>query len=564
MNKSQISLFLILISLLLCSCGSDSVEEVTATPKILTTGSFLAFENTNVEEHSTSQSISVEGEALTGDLQLETSVNFEVSIDDIDFGSSKSISASEANSSIKQIYVRFSPGANAIGLKVGSLKLKSTNATDKIFDLSGQGLSTTPLIETQTSELAFETTTIGNTSPSKSFTILTDNLTNPINLSVDGAYEISLNDTTYSSSLQIPASLDNQEHTIFARFIPQTIGQHDEIITISNSDVANDIIIDLSGSAIPVIHNYDSFESQRLAFGGGFNQTHTAFYDLHDDLSNVEQINMYVKLRCPAGGCNAWDVFANIKVKDPDSGEWFEIGRYITPYGIDNSQAGRGFEIDVTDFKSLLQGNTELYARIETWGADGWELTVDFDYVEGTPDYPYYAIAEIITYDDWSTSGVPYGIVHAFDLDKTVSIPSNAEATSLRTIITGWGHATPTDQDGRPCAEWCYRTHNIKIDGGNRFMHDLDPIGCANNPVGPQLGNWTPDRAGWCPGMAVPVRIDNFSSSMANSTFSFEYDYENWTADGGSTSGTPGAYYATSCFVVVKSNTPIVKPTVTD
>jgi hypothetical protein len=62
--------------------------------------------------------------------------------------------------------------------------------------------------------------------------------------------------------------------------------------------------------------------------------------------------------------------------------------------------------------------------------------------------------------------------------------------------------------------------------------------------------------------MEVPVRVDNFTTTMAGSTFAFEYDYEDWTADGGSTSGTPGAFYATSTFVVVKSNTPIVKPTV--
>ena len=95
-----------------------------------------------------------------------------------------------------------------------------------------------------------------------------------------------------------------------------------------------------------------------------------------------------------------------------------KLGRYITPYGVDNSALDRGFEIDVTDFKSLLEGNTELFARIETWGSDGWELSLDFDYVEGVPDYPYYAVSEVIGYDDWSTSGVVYGSdASAFDLN---------------------------------------------------------------------------------------------------------------------------------------------------
>ena len=51
---------------------------------------------------------------------------------------------------------------------------------------------------------------------------------------------------------------------------------------------------------------------------------------------------------------------------------------------------------------------------------------------------------------------------------------------------------------------------------------------------------------------------------MAGKTFGFEYDYENWVSDGGTSSGQNGAYYATSTFVVVKSNSPIDKPQVAD
>ena len=35
----------------------------------------------------------------------------------------------------------------------------------------------------------------------------------------------------------------------------------------------------------------------------------------------------------------------------------------------------------------------------------------------------------------------------------------------------------------------------------------MGPIGCGSNPISNQGGNWAPDRAGWCPGMVVPVRI---------------------------------------------------------
>ena len=53
---------------------------------------------------------------------------------------------------------------------------------------------------------------------------------------------------------------------------------------------------------------------------------------LHDDLTNIEQIKMYLQIDCPSTGCDDWDRFANVKVKDPSTGNWYEIARYITPY----------------------------------------------------------------------------------------------------------------------------------------------------------------------------------------------------------------------------------------
>ena len=50
------------------------------------------------------------------------------------------------------------------------------------------------------------------------------------------------------------------------------------------------------------------------------------------------------------------------------------------------------------------------------------------------------------------------------------------------------------------------------------------------------------------------------AGTMAGSTFTFEYDYEDWVNNGGN----GDAYYATSTYAVVKSNSPITAPTVVD
>ena len=270
---------------------------------------------------------------------------------------------------------------------------------------------------------------------------------------------------------------------------------------------------------------------------------------------------MYLQIDCPSTGCDDWDRFANVKVKDQATGNWYEIARYITPYWVGTQQLQRGLEFDVTDFKSFLKDNVELRIYIENWTTKADIVSIDFDYIVGTPDYENYEVAEVLSLHSNSISGVPYGVTHNLDLEKSIQIPSDSENIQFRTIISGWGHATPYDADGRPCAEWCFRTHDIKINGSNTFQHNLGPIGCSANPINNQNpGNWQPDRAGWCPGMAVPVRMNSLDTSYSGSTISFEYDFEDWISDGNG----GNAFYAISTYVIVKSNSEITAPIVTD
>ena len=489
---------------------------------------------------------------------VESSSNFQISLDDDTFLNNISIDKSIANAGNTTIYVRFSPTENAIGTIQGILTFNSSGASEKTMSLTGIGLSIQPIITVNLNNINFGDVEILTMSEPQMLLINGGHLVDPITMETTGDYEISMDGISYSNTLQIDAVDANGESSVFIRFAPSEVGNITGALTFQNI-LTDEVIVNLTGNGTSVIQNYLTFDHERLAAGDGYDQSSTRTFNLPTDLSNIASIKMYVRLTCPTGGCDEWDVYANVKVLDPSSGELYEIGRYITPYWNDNSQLARGFEFDVTDFKSLLTGSTELRIRTECWNAKGYEVTVDFDYIEGTPDYPYYAVSRVIAYDNWSSSGVPYGVSHNFDLDKSITIPSNAEATHLRSIISGWGHATPNDTGGRGCAEWCYRTHDVKINGAPMFQHYLGPIGCASNPVSNQSpGNWQPDRAGWCPGMAVPTRINTFETSMAGNSFTFEYDYQDWVSNGQN----GDAFYATSTFVVVKSNTPIAKPTV--
>ena len=543
---------------MLFNCSSSDRNDPTnviPTATLSVNNQSLSFGEVTETNHSDSQVIVISGTNLTDNIVISTTTNFEVSLDNTSFSSEQSASAAESI----EVFIRFSPQSGAIGEQSGTLTIESLEAENLSISLTGIGLSTTPEIISNRNNLVFSgETQIFTDSYSIGIIVSGQFLIAPIDLSVSGPFEISNDDDLFTNSIQIPSESANSENTVYVHFSPTEVGSFSGTITLQSTS-APDVIISLSGIASPSVHNYITYQDQPLGFGGEFSQSNSQVFNLHQDISNVAQIKMFLQIDCPSTGCDDWDRFANIKVKDDATGDWFEIGRYITPYWVGTQLLNRGLEFDVTDFKSLLSGPTELRIYIENWTAKADLITLEFDYVEGIPDYPYYAVSEVLGFHANSIDGVPYGISHSLDLDKTIQIPNNAESTHLRTLISGWGHATPTDANGRPCAEWCYRTHDVIINGVNRFEHFMGPIGCDTNPIYNQSpGNWMPDRAGWCPGMAVPVRSNDLDTSFNGTSFTFEYDFEDWASDeqGGN------AYYATSSYVVVKSNTEISSPIV--
>ena len=438
-------------------------------------------------------------------------------------------------------------------------------------DSSGDEIITQiPSIIVDKTSLNFDDTMVSKSSSSSSILVESKNVNSSVEISVTDGFQISSDNLNFGNSLTIDA---NQTKTVHVRFSPSKIQTYSGTIDIKNAE-ANDIKISLSGDGVRLKYNYKAFSKTRLAWGSGFSQSASQSFDLHNNNDNIEGIKMYIRLECPSGGCDPWDRFANILVKNSSTNQWYEMARHITPYGVGNSQLTRGLEVDVTDFKSLLSGNVELKIYAETWVASGWVISLEFDYLAGNPDYKYYQITPVIQFNRNSLSGVPYGGENGntqldkekFDLTKTISVGSNIKSAHFRTIISGWGHATPADSDGRACAEWCFRTHKIKIDNVDKFSHYMGPIGCGNNPISNQGGNWAPDRAGWCPGMVVPLRLDKFDSDVSNTDINFEYYFQPWINN---FAGTPGynnknAYNAISTFIVLKSDQEIEPATISN
>ncbi len=201
----------------------------------------------------------------------------------------------------------------------------------------------------------------------------------------------------------------------------------------------------------------------------------------------------------------------------------FELGRYITPYGIGLDLGPNGFKwiYDVTDFAPLLRNNVTLSA-----GNQQELINMTFVMIKGLPARDIHQIDQV-----WYERGAYYPAV----LNNTALAPAEvflhprASTFRVKTVTSGHDFDNPTN-----CAEFCPRTHFLNVDGTERFSWLLWKE-CGDNPVYPQGGTWLIDRTGWCPGAPVDLyefELTPFTSGKSSVTLDYgikpDTTSENW------------------------------------
>ncbi|MFL2983652.1 MAG: peptide-N-glycosidase F-related protein [Candidatus Neomarinimicrobiota bacterium] len=258
-----------------------------------------------------------------------------------------------------------------------------------------------------------------------------------------------------------------------------------------------------------------AFDAVHQSFGSlGNNRTiiDTILFPVSN--SGYSEITMNVYLECPGGGCDPWDRKAKISIKNLN--EWYEIGRYVTPYGVEC-----GWTFNVTDYHSLLKGEVELRSYIDTWVQPGWLVTITFDFISGVPENLHTMVRNI-----WNNDYVVYG-----DSTNPVNIPSATEylpidATDayLRLITTGHGQGN-TDN----AAEFSLKIHDIYLNGEFAFLHNFWRDDCSSNSCSPQNGSWQYQRAGFCPGDKVtPQDFNLLDLVLVGDTVKLDYVLEDY------------------------------------
>ncbi len=188
----------------------------------------------------------------------------------------------------------------------------------------------------------------------------------------------------------------------------------------------------------------------------------------------------------------------------------FEIGRYITPYGIGLSLDSDGWTwvFDVTDYAPLLQGMVELEAG-------NWQELLDlkFLFIEGTPPREVKRV-DAFWKGSYNLSNFDQNVTeHSFTPE------ADEETFRLKTRASGHGFG-----QGNNCAEFCFNTHTVEVNGTPQWSWEIMQE-CADNPLYPQGGTWIYDRAGWCPGDVVTTQDFELTPLVSNNApFSVDYD----------------------------------------
>ncbi|MFM2206239.1 MAG: hypothetical protein RL213_214 [Bacteroidota bacterium] len=296
-----------------------------------------------------------------------------------------------------------------------------------------------------------------------------------------------------------------------AWWTPSSYGPHQiQLVSTSNYGAVNTVNVNVN-----VVQNTTDLNNQ-VVFSGVWLNTDsiTAMRDgiLPSFVGAFDTITAILTVSCPPGGCGPWDRVASIDAQGHD-GRWFEIIRYITPYGVPCSH-----RINLTDYMSILQGKVRFRANCATLD-NGFQYELKFDFKAGSPPHKYSSVTQV-----WKAI-YPFGDyanlqpVPAF----SYTYPAGAVASKLKLVSTGhgWGSLNTSN-----AAEFYNATHNVWVNGASTFAQQ-NWLVCNPNPDGcsPQNGTWTYARAGWCPGAIAPYFDYDMSSFVAAPNVNLEYKF---------------------------------------
>lgn len=195
-----------------------------------------------------------------------------------------------------------------------------------------------------------------------------------------------------------------------------------------------------------------------------------------------------------------------------------EIGRFITPYGIQFDLGPNGFTwiYDVTDYQMYLHDLVDLSAHNTQELID-----LKFAFIEGIPPRDVHARQPVWSdFNSYTYSAMDNDLV----LSATpIALEDTSSMFKIKSRFTGHGHNGSVN-----CCEWDSKDHSILVDGIERFNWEIwEETACGDNPNVSQGGTWPYAREGWCPGDLVKEYDHELTPYVTpGSTVTLDYDIE--------------------------------------
>lgn len=250
------------------SVGSDNVEvdfasgrpagerdfefqSVGGGPVLTTAPGTLTFNSPTAATPSTSDSFTISGVRLVGDVTITAPSEFQVSTQSgTGFGNSVTLTPGGATLATTTVYVRFNP-SGASGAN-GDVTCTADGAISKLINVTGT-VSTNPAVFASPATLALVADRIGVSSNILSYTLSGYNLTASIAISAPGDFGVSLTTSGFSSGFSIaPSGGTVSPTTIYVRYMPGSLSDSGNITNVAGA-ASDDVAVTGSVTNAPSI-----------------------------------------------------------------------------------------------------------------------------------------------------------------------------------------------------------------------------------------------------------------------------------------------------------------------
>lgn len=254
-------------------------------------------------------------------------------------------------------------------------------------------------------------------------------------------------------------------------------------------------------------------------FANNFNhKAWTAVFPDAATMAEFDTMEVVVTGKCgpsPRLDCGRWDYEAYVHWCDNAScdGELNEVFRWITPYA---RPGVRKWVFNATPMLGLVKAGGAQHFRFGMrWNMNPstWDMRFRLSKT-GQDGASRDVIPAFVGNEGFNES------YNSHWTPVTFTPSADAKKVELVALISGHG------QDDGNCAEWCEHQHEFTVNDETiyvrEFSGEVEDFRCAEavdkGVVPGQWGNWTPGRAGWCPGQQVQPWVVDITDNITLDT----------------------------------------------